>query len=433
MVASWILTSGYCTLTQCSSCILVLLLSAQEWKNINTRWLFLASRFIPLILISLVLWHSAKQTWRWSRNSETELLTIGVVHRAKSIISCEPVAGLADDNPGVARLIWSPMLLFATANFTTCEAIVSPELTIALSLIFFVLFMSSWIFSSSRLMCSDCSMKTLVNASTFSSTWSSISLSVVLALMDFLVRNKSPYKEGLSAAGFFKFARALGGSKIKLSANPCSFRGFVDVAGSELWAFFVDLVVTKFSSPLNSGSNRSLTWPSTARSNYSSSSSVGESWCISFFFSPSIDNSNTELYLSSLIDHALFWLFDFCPAASFFFPLFPDMGLKAEAFDGITVVGFSALKYYALLTSCMAFRQSTMNPSLSCLGFVQLQDGSGWHGRRGWPVKNHAAENTRRNLATTLKLTVGSYLSSRRGWGCSILFLKSTKVDLHVR
>ncbi len=140
-----------------------------------------------------------------------------------------------------------------------------------------MLFVSSSIFFSSRLMCFDYSMETLVNALTFSSTWSSISLFVGLALMDFWVRNKSPNEERLSAAGLFKFARALGGSKIKLGANPCAFCGFVGVAGFELWAFFVDVEVTEFCSPLNSGLNRLLVWPSTVRSNCLSSSSTRES------------------------------------------------------------------------------------------------------------------------------------------------------------
>lgn len=83
-------------------------------------------------------------------------------------------------------------------------------------------------------MCSDCSIETLVNASTFSSTWSSISLSVGLALMDFLVRHKSPNEEGLSAAGLFKFARVLGGFKITFGGNTSTFHGFVGVASSEL-------------------------------------------------------------------------------------------------------------------------------------------------------------------------------------------------------
>ena len=64
------------------------------------------------------------------------------MHRAKSIISCRLVAGLADDNPGVAGLVWGPVALFALANFATFEAIFSSERTIASSLIFFVLFVS---------------------------------------------------------------------------------------------------------------------------------------------------------------------------------------------------------------------------------------------------------------------------------------------------
>ncbi len=188
--------------------------------------------------------------------------------------------------------------------------------------------------------------------------------------MDFLVRNKLPNEKRSSAAGLFKFARALGESKIKLGANPCAFRGFVGVASSELWAVFVDLGETEFCSPLNSGLNRSLVWLSTARSNWSSSSSTEESSCISFSFSSSIDNSNAALYLSSSIDLALFQPFDFCSIVASFFPLFLDVRLKAKACDGITMVGSSALRYHALPTPCMTFRQSTINPSLSCLGFV---------------------------------------------------------------
>ncbi len=66
-----------------------------------------------------------------------------------------------------------------------------------------------------------------------------------LALIDFLVRNKSPNEERISAAGFFKFARTLNGSKIRLVANTCAFCGFDGVAFFELWAFFLDLEVTE--------------------------------------------------------------------------------------------------------------------------------------------------------------------------------------------
>lgn len=92
------------------------------------------------------------------------------MHYIKLMISYRPIIGLADDNPKADKLIWGPVALFAIANFATYEAIVSPKLTIASLLIFFILFVSSLIFSSSCLMYSDYSIKTLVNTLTFLST-----------------------------------------------------------------------------------------------------------------------------------------------------------------------------------------------------------------------------------------------------------------------
>ena len=84
---------------------------------------------------------------------------------------------------------------------------------------FFVFLVSFSIFFFSHLICSDYSVETLVNTSTFLNTWSSISLSMGLALIDLLIRNKLPNKEGLSALDLFKFTCTLGKSKIRLDAN----------------------------------------------------------------------------------------------------------------------------------------------------------------------------------------------------------------------
>lgn len=77
-------------------------------------------------------------------------------------------------------------------------------------------------------------METIVNNSTFLSTWSSISLSLGLALIDLLVKNKLLNKEGLSTATFSKFAHIFGRSKIIFDTNMCTFCGFVRVIDFEL-------------------------------------------------------------------------------------------------------------------------------------------------------------------------------------------------------
>lgn len=127
-------------------CIFVILLSAPEWKNLNIYWLFLASLFIFSILTSLFFWHSAKHTWRWFHKFETKLLTMAVGYYAKSMISYKPIAGLVNNNPWAAELVWCHVILFAIANFATCEAIVSFKLTVTPLFIFFILFISFLIF-----------------------------------------------------------------------------------------------------------------------------------------------------------------------------------------------------------------------------------------------------------------------------------------------
>lgn len=147
------------------------------------------------------------------------------MHCTKSMFSCRPVAGLTDDNLGAAGLIWGSSSPVCCRKFTIYEAIIFFKLIVALLLIFFVFFVRSLTFSSSHLICFDCLMKILVSTPTFLSTWSNISLSVRLALMDSLVRNKSPNKEKLSAVSFFKFTRALRGSKITFDANTWLCQG----------------------------------------------------------------------------------------------------------------------------------------------------------------------------------------------------------------
>lgn len=150
------------------------------------------------------------------------------------MISCKPIAGFADDSLGAAGLVWGLVALFTTTNFIICEAIISLKLIFAPLLIFFMLFVSLLIFSSSHWIYSDCSIETLVNDLTFSKTWSSILLSIELALIDFLVRNMSSKEKRLSAASFFKFVHMLGGSKITFDINTCAFHGFDRMAGSKL-------------------------------------------------------------------------------------------------------------------------------------------------------------------------------------------------------
>lgn len=148
-------------------------------------------------------------------------------------------------------------------------------------------------------------MVTLVNASTFSSTWSNILLSVRLALTDFLVRNKSPKEEGLSAAGLFKFARRMGGSKLRLGASTWAFWGLDRIDGSGPWTFLVDLGVTDVSFPSFSNSNGSSIRPSIARSNCLFLSSPRVSSCVPFSFSSSIADSTAAVLLYSAFDCAL--------------------------------------------------------------------------------------------------------------------------------
>lgn len=105
--------------------------------------------------------------------------------------------------------------------------------------------------------------------------------------------------------------------------------------------------------------------------------------------------------------------------ATFFFLLFPNVGLKAKPCDGIAVVDFSAFKYHAFPILCMVFRQSTMNTSLSCLGFARAavrlvsdpvmpieKRGSNW--TRSWRWTGWKSRNKKCGAQPTkLKITVG--------------------------
>ena len=113
--------------------------------------------------------------------------------------------------------------------------------------------------------------------------------------------------------------------------KTCAFRGFVGVDDPELRTLPTDFGVTESSTrlPLASSIRCSLGCPSIAESNCSPSSSSRVDWCTTFSFPPSINNSNSALYLFASVDRAPFRPFFFRPTTAFFFPLFPETGLNA--------------------------------------------------------------------------------------------------------
>lgn len=141
------------------------------------------------------------------------------IYCIKSIINDKLVASFVIRELKIFKLIWNPVSLLTMANLAICEVIIFLKLTVPFLEIFLILFVSLSIFFTRHLIYFGYFVQILVSVSTFLYTWSSISLSMELALINFLIKNKLSKKEEVFAAGSFKLVYIFGNLKMILDIN----------------------------------------------------------------------------------------------------------------------------------------------------------------------------------------------------------------------